>query len=312
MTQRQPFRIIQRDPPDDRSERQRALAALRSRTIPPALASLEESARDFRMDARMEDAINTALAVHAPLLLTGEPGTGKTQVAWYLKWYLDVELLPFIVRSTSTGTDLKYEFDAVAYLGNAQDRTAARQPRSAFLSPGVLWKAYESDQPCVVLIDEIDKAPRDFPNDLLHELDQNYFEHPFDKKDGRPIRIGPPAWGAPIVVITSNAERRLPDAFLRRCIVHHIRLDRALIDGAVAARKHGLNLKPGVQERAVDLFFEIRDKPLLQKKPATSELLTWLAALSAWEVDLERLAGSLRELPAIHALLKDHEDIEKL
>ena len=205
--------------PGDRNPQRRN--ALAQRSMPETLCSHSAAARHYQPDDDLVDAVNVALAVGAPLLLTGEPGTGKTQVAHFLAWYFDLDLAeqPFTlsVRSTTTADDLLYHFDAVAYLHAANDPKQRGEPldRAQFIKPGPLWRAYECKAPAVVLIDEVDKAPRDFPNDLLDVLDQHKF---YVRELERTIdRQGPP----PVVVITSNSERRLPEPFLRRCIFHH-------------------------------------------------------------------------------------------
>src|SRR3954447_10103617 len=164
------FHVVRRIDNPDTHNATAARQRLESRRLPTALHNLAESAKFFQLDRRLETAINMALAVGAPLLLTGEPGTGKTQVAWYLGWYFGIPVFPYQVRSTATADDMKYDFDAMAYLRNAQQKDVPERSRETFLRPKALWQAYDCEIPSVLLIDEIDKAPRDFPNDLLLEL----------------------------------------------------------------------------------------------------------------------------------------------
>jgi MoxR-like ATPase len=287
--------------------------ALAQRTLPATLSSHREAARHYQPDAALVDAINVALAVGAPLLLTGEPGTGKTQVAHYLAWYFGLEdqLFPLYVRSNTTAEDLFYRFDAVAYLHAANDpaRRGENLSRAEFVEPGPLWRAYETADPAVVLIDEIDKASRDFPNDLLHVLDQHEFYVPERKQWIRRGRKPPP-----VVVITSNSERRLPEPFLRRCIFHHIEFTEELVRRAVQARLDDFPQLPGdVREAAIARFLEIRGREI-RKPPATAELLVWLTILSArGNVTVDDIRNRrLVELPAISTLIKDRDDLALL
>jgi len=314
------------DPEAHESVRRSARVKLANRRLPPSLHDHKAAARHYRPAPDLLMAVNMALNVGAPLLLTGEPGTGKTQVAEYLGWYFDIPVFKFQVRSDSTAEDMRYEFDAVGYLHWAQTagkeqaeasaevesgydallaRTAAQ--RSLFLAKGPLWQAYAQPSDAVVLLDEIDKAPRDFPNDLLHELDQHAFKHPFLGHE-----IKPENGRAPIVVVTSNDERRLPDAFLRRCIFHRIELTEALVRSAVEAHGGDFRLDAPVREAAMARFWELRERAQ-EKKPSTAELLVWLCILSARGVDAETLQKTApADLPAIGALLKDPADIESL
>jgi MoxR-like ATPase len=300
-----PFELL--DPEERTPERRTALAR---REIPATLGSLRDSAPLFQPDASLVDAVNVALAVGAPLLLTGEPGTGKTQVAHYLAWYFDVELFALHVASTTTREDLLYSFDAVAYLHAASDPRRQEETirKEQFVQPGPLWRAYEADGPSVVLLDEIDKAPRDFPNDLLHVLDQHSFAVPEADRVVE-CRKGPP----PVVVITSNSERRLPEPFLRRSIFHHIAFTEELVRRAVEARVGDFpHLSGAVREAAIQRFLEVRGRDL-RKKPATAELLVWLTILSAQrDITEEDLKVEPRRLPALSALLKDRDDLALL
>jgi len=291
-----------------------ARAALTTTLDLAAQRTLEAGARRFQPPRPLVAAINAALASRSPLLLTGDPGTGKTETAYYLAQYFG---LPppyhFQVRSDSSARDLRYDFDAVAYLQDAYAKTIVTptdgsdpraQPR--YLKPGKLWRAYEETGECVLLIDEIDKAPRDFPNDLLQELSEQCFDHPFA---AAPVRNqGPP----PILIITSNGERSLPDPFLRRCVLCHIELNDDLLrrildawDSAFAPR-----LPAGVRAAALPRFTEVRR--LLRERgrpPGAAELLVWFNVLAVLQVPAATLAAApLAELPGIHSLIKLPED----
>lgn len=294
---------------------------LTDRRQPPGLGRHEEVAHLYEPDPKLVGAVNAALAVGTPLLLAGEPGTGKSQLAWYLAWYFGVPGLndpddperehpqPFVfhTRSTSESDDLLYEFDTVAWFHASHEAGRTEPPdKRAFRTRGPLWLAFEAANrglPAIVLIDEIDKAPRDFPNDLLHVLDQFEFRC---KPTGEPIRVEADR-ARPVVVITSNAENRLPEPFLRRCIFHSIELDRPMIDRIVAARARDLGVEDEGRRRAfVDQFFAIRRTPNLRKSPGTAELLVWIALCAGdpeWKADLP-----LGSLPHLGALLKDRED----
>ncbi len=298
---------------------------LAKRRLPSFLGSHSQAAGRYRPSDELLLAFNMALHTGSPLLLTGEPGTGKTQAADFVGTYFDIPVYKFLVKSTSTAQDLMYEFDAVGYLHWAQ--SARREPapnqriaeeaevvRQGFLHKQALWQAYETDGDAVVLIDEIDKASRDFPNDLLHELDQHSFPHPFDSTDWIKPRSGRP----PLVIVTSNEERRLPDAFLRRCIFHRIELTPALVEAAVesmagAAGAGFPHLDPTTRAVARRRFWDLRETPGLDKKPSTAELLTWLSILSAQRVTAEALESCrLAALPALGALIKDAGDLARL
>jgi MoxR-like ATPase len=303
------FHLVQRTAQPNMHDVAAARKRLAARTLPQALHDLSESAKSFRLNRPLETAINMALAVGAPLLLTGEPGTGKTQVAWYLGWYFGIPVFAYQVRSSSTAADMKYDFDAVAYLRNAQHPDEPILAQHEFLRKKALWQAYECTTDAVLLIDEIDKAPRDFPNDLLLELDQHQFQHPFLDDI-----IAPQSGKPPVVIITSNVERRLPDAFLRRCIFHHIKLTEQLVRDAVQARAGDFpRLDGATRDEALRRFWELRDNDQIQKPPSTAEVLVWLAILSAQGVMADQLRTvDLADLPGLNALIKDHGDLDRL
>jgi MoxR-like ATPase len=305
----QEFDIVRDHDSDPAAARQR----LENREPPENLHELQRSARLFKPGRELLTAINTALAVEAPLLLTGEPGTGKTQVAYYLSEYFGgIPLFAYQVRSTSTVDDMKYDFDAVGYLHYAQHGTedGKARTRDDFLHKNALWLAFECTTALVLLIDEIDKAPRDFPNDLLQELDQYRFKHPFKNED-IPAKK---ARHRPIVVITSNVERRLPDAVLRRCVFHHIELTPDLVAQVVAARLGDFpNLDENTREQAVRCFWALREDARITKKPSTAELLVWLTVLSVHRTKGANLdEKNLGNLFGLSVLIKDKDDWYRL
>ena len=319
------FHIVHKPNDWQQHDQKHQKAALKTLQANAAIAEerrLDKAAERFRPSDALLNAINAALAARVPLLLTGEAGTGKTQVAWFLKRFFNIALFEYQVRSTSQAADMRYDFDAVAYLRDAyiaqqQNATPSENsnnnndPRAQaqYLKHGALWQAYNEEGECILLIDEIDKAPRDFPNDLLQEIDQHRFAHPFYQ--GQFVeRKGAP----PIILITSNGERRLPDAFLRRCIVHHIDIEHSLADIMQAWQSQFPKLDKASREMALQRFRDIRKLNSLSKKPGAAELLLWLSVLSAQRIQLKQINEdiALKDLPALLCLIKDHTDYRHL
>lgn len=299
---------------DDKS---RALKMLRVR--PFQKEALKQDACNFVPDENMLEAINVALAVGEPLLLTGEPGTGKTQTAYYVAWRLGLgDVLHFQVKSDSTAQDMLYHFDSVRYFHDAHlHKTDAIPGKENYIEKRQLWEALRSNIPRVLLIDEIDKAPRDFPNDLLHELDQMSFKV---KETGETIKMS--EGNRPLVFITSNSERRLPEAFLRRCVFHHIEFNQEILYKVVKSHRGDfakLDTIDGLLPLAIGRFIQLRTQPL-RKVPETSELLVWLKtmamAANTSEQELQglfkRLEDDGKALPFLQTLLKDRQDHETI
>ena len=248
-------------------------------------------------------AVNAAVALGRPLLVKGEPGTGKTELARQVAASLGMELIEWHVKSTTKAAQGLYEYDAVARLRDGQLGEARVHDVAHYIRPGKLWQAFSAPQRVVLLIDEIDKADIEFPNDLLQELDRMEF-HVYET--GQTIR----ATHRPVVIITSNNEKELPDAFLRRCFFHFIRFPSP--EGLAAiVRLHFPNLKEDLLAAALTQFFDIREAPGLKKKPSTSEVLDWLKLLLADDLtpaDLQRDAKT--NLPRLYgALLKNEQDV---
>jgi len=278
--------------------------------------SFAAEAKRFIPGTRLETAINTAIAVGMPLLITGEPGTGKTQTAYYAAYKLGIEpVIHFQVKSDSTAKDLLYHFDTVRYFHDAHlPKPDAVLDKKNYIEKRALWEAMESEHPRVVLIDEIDKAPRDFPNDLLLELDQMAFTI---TETGETITIRDKKQ-YPLIFITSNSEHRLPEPFLRRCVYHHIRFDEELLKKVLEKRKDEFaQLSGGFIELASKRFWELRRQDC-RKKPATGEFLVWLRVLilvretNSEEMLKNKLQGNLADLPSLGTLLKDRQDMEDL
>ncbi|GAA5181534.1 MoxR family ATPase [Niveibacterium umoris] len=249
-------------------------------------------------------AVNAAIRLQRPLLIKGEPGTGKTMLAEEVATALGLPLYQWHIKSTTKAQQGLYEYDAVSRLRDSQLGDDRVKDIGNYIVQGVLWKAFAHDAPSVVLIDEIDKADIEFPNDLLRELDRMEF-HVYETQ--QTIR----ALHRPILFITSNNEKELPDAFLRRCFFHYIKFpDRDTMEKIVSV--HFPDIHEKLLRAALEVFFELREVPGLKKKPTTSELLDWLRLLAAEEVSAEslRAPGNKPVVPPLAgALLKNEQDI---
>jgi MoxR-like ATPase len=297
---------------------------LRSRPFELFHPSNDDEVRGYVADESLRAAVNVSLAVGRPLLLTGEPGTGKTSAATWIAGQLGLELKRFQVKSNSRAQDLLYTFNSIEYFREAQIAAAANKEapkKSDFIEEGVFWQALKTkDQPVVLLIDEIDKAPRDLPNDLLYEMDRMEIvciernrEHIVPADDG--LR--------PIVVITSNSERRLPEPFLRRCVYHNIVLDdtaiNRIVDKKLELTRQYFTAAPDFRSAAVRCFFALRANDALQKKPSIGEFWEWFAHTAQCDgavrnTVLEVAAGRAppSRLPFLCALIKLSEDEARL
>ena len=249
-------------------------------------------------------AVNAALTLERPLLIKGEPGTGKTVLAEEVSAALGMRLITWHIKSTTKAQQGLYEYDAITRLRDSQLGDERVKDVKNYINKGKLWEAFEQDERVVLLIDEIDKADIEFPNDLLQELDRMRF-YVYETKEEIEAKE------RPIVVITSNNEKELPDAFLRRCFFHYIKFpDRETMQEIIDVHF------PGIQKmlvnKAMDIFYEVRDVPGLKKKPSTSELLDWLKLLLNEDMPLEVLqdANPNAAIPPLHgALLKNEQDI---
>ena len=263
-----------------------------------------EGTDSYVATADLQVAVNAAIALERPLLVKGEPGTGKTILAHEIAHGIGKDLITWHIKSTTKAQQGLYEYDAVARLRDGQLGDERVHDIRNYIVPGKLWEAFAADEAPVLLIDEIDKGDIEFPNDLLLELDRMEF---YVYETRQTIR----ARHRPVVIITSNNEKELPDAFLRRCFFHYIRFpDRETMQKIVDV--HFPDLKHELVHEALTIFFEVREVPGLKKKPSTSELLDWIKLLLVEDISPETLRARdpAKLIPPLHgALLKNEEDV---
>ena len=263
-----------------------------------------QGSQDYVATPDLMLAVNAAITLTRPLLVKGEPGTGKTLLAEEVAKALGLPLLQWHVKSTTKAQQGLYEYDAVSRLRDSQLGDDKVRDIANYIVKGTLWEAFASDTPVALLIDEIDKADIEFPNDLLQELDRMEF---FVYETGETIR----AANRPIVIITSNNEKELPDAFLRRCFFHYIKFPEADTMQAIVD-VHFPGLKKELLAAALKTFYDVRKLPGLKKKPSTSELIDWLKLLLAEDIPLEALQTQDDKVaipPLVGALLKNEQDL---
>ena len=252
-------------------------------------------------------AVNAAIALEKPLLIKGEPGTGKTMLAEQISEALGMPLIQWHVKSTTKAQQGLYEYDAVSRLRDSQLGDEKVKDISNYIVKGKMWEAFEAEQQSVLLIDEIDKADIEFPNDLLLELDKMEF---FVYETQKLVK----ATTRPIVIITSNNEKELPDAFLRRCFFHYIEFPNSQTMGKIVD-VHYPEIKKDLVRQAMDVFFDVRKIPGLKKKPSTSELIDWLKLLMADDIpeDILKNRDAKNSIPPLYgALLKNEQDVHLL
>ena len=257
--------------------------------------------QNYVADEELLRAVNIAMVLQKPLLIKGEPGTGKTMLAQAISQALDKELIIWNIKSTTKAQDGLYVYDVVQRLYDSQFGGQGVDDIAKYVKLGKLGEAFTADKQVILLIDEIDKADLEFPNDLLWELDRMEFYIP---ETGETVK----AKHRPVVIITSNAEKELPDAFLRRCVFHYIAFpDKELMADIV--RVHYPDLDEKLLTQVLEAFYKIRQLPQIKKKPSTSEIIDWIQALQHGGVDVSRIG---KEVPYLGVLLKKNEDMDAL
>ncbi len=255
--------------------------------------------QNYVADPELMRAVNIAMVLQKPLLIKGEPGTGKTMLAEAIAQALDMELIIWNIKSTTKAQDGLYVYDVVQRLYDSQFGTAGVDNIEKYVKLGKLGQAFTAEKQVILLIDEIDKADLEFPNDLLWELDRMEFHIP---ETGKTVI----AKHRPVVIITSNAEKELPDAFLRRCVFHYIEFpDKELL--AEIVRVHFPDLDEALLTQVLEAFYRIRQLPSIKKKPSTSEIIDWIRALQHGGVDPKRV---VKEIPYLGVLVKKNEDMD--